>query len=146
MTQMCPRLAKQQNTSPVKYSITLWLPIIARYGCRNHERFTVKFTTIIHHEIICHVRIGVTPSKTTVYAEFWVRVVGCELFWSRFARIPMEAVILVWWSCYQEKHTDKDLEVFLLETAHFRFLSIILGAFLFFRTVLKLSQVSEGKL
>ena len=38
-----------------------------------------------------------------------------------------------------------DWEVFFLETVYFQFLSIILGAFLFLRTVLRLVQVSEGK-
>ena len=45
------------------------LPTIAHYGCHNNERFTVKFAIIIHLKIICHVRIGITPSKTTVYGE-----------------------------------------------------------------------------
>ena len=73
MTRMCPWfwLAKRRNTSPVRYSVTMSLPIIAHYGCRNNKRFTVKFAIIIDLKIICHVRIGITPSKTTVYTEFY---------------------------------------------------------------------------
>ena len=73
ITRMCPRfwLAKRRNTSPVKYSITLSLLIITHYGCRNNERFTVKFAIIIPLKITCHVRIGITPSQTMVYAEFF---------------------------------------------------------------------------
>ena len=55
----------------LEYSITLLLPFIAHYGCRNNDRFTVKFGIIIHLKIICHVRIGIIPSQTMVYAEFY---------------------------------------------------------------------------
>ena len=37
----------------------------------NNKRFTTKFAIIIHLKIICHVRIGITPSETRVYAEFY---------------------------------------------------------------------------
>ena len=78
MTQMCPWfwLAKRWNTSLVKCSITLSLPFIAHYGCRNNERFTVKFAIIFHLKIICHVRIGLTPDQTTVCTQNFTMVWG----------------------------------------------------------------------
>ena len=73
MTQMCPRflLAKLRNTSPGKIQHNLVASrIIAHYGCHNNH-YTVKFAIIIHLKVICHFRIGTTPSKTMVYAEFY---------------------------------------------------------------------------
>ena len=61
-----------ENPGPgVKYTITLYLPIISRYDNCNTKCFTIKLSLIIHLKINCHVRIGITPSKIMVYAEFY---------------------------------------------------------------------------
>ena len=53
--------------------VTPYHSLIAHYGCRNNESFIVKFEIIIHLKIISHVRIGITPYKTMVYAEFSIQ-------------------------------------------------------------------------